>query len=119
LILALASCSVGTQETDEAVPTSLAFQTLPTTTTTLLIDEDPNVSLTEDDEALVRFEAAWVCELQRRTFSDPTAIKQALDDKLIDTGLSSDAYTEFRQRVNTDQGLRESILFEYQETCRT
>lgn len=115
----LSSCTTSGANERAATPTSLPLITTQTSTTTLLISEDPNIDLSEDDSVLVSFEAAWVCELQRRTFSDPGAIDAALEEKLIDSGITPDAYAGFRQRVNENLDLREAILFQYQETCRT
>jgi hypothetical protein len=103
----------------ETSVTNLAFvdPATPTTSTTL-IAAAPDVVLSESDAEYVRFEATWVCEVQRRTFPTQDAQAQALLDKLADFGLNSDDYHAFRARVNQDQGLRDSILFTYQETCR-
>lgn len=117
--LVLASCGTSGANEDASTPTSLPYVTTSTSTTTLLISEDPHIDLGEEDSVLVSFEAAWVCELQRRTFTDPGAIDAALDDKLIDSGIAPDSYAEFRQRVNERLDLREAILYRYQETCRT
>ncbi len=82
----------------------------------LLIDEPPATTLAVDGP-LIRFEAMWVCELQRRTFTTPDAVDQALEEALDEAGLKQADYETFRARVNVEQELRDSILFAYQETC--
>lgn len=116
--LALGACSNGDDTTPDLAFADSTTSTVFGTTTTLLIAEKPDVSLPEGEEAFVRFEAAWVCELQRRTFPTPEALQLALDQKLVDTGLTREDYDQFRSDVNNSQDLRDSILFEYQETCR-
>ena len=113
------SCSPAETAQPDQSPPVLPFEPIPTTTTTLLIDGRPDIELSAADTALVRFEAAWVCELQRRTFTDSSAIEDALEQKLVETGLTAGAYADFRIKVSDDRDLRRSILFEYQETCRT
>ncbi|MEZ5226856.1 MAG: hypothetical protein R2710_09305 [Acidimicrobiales bacterium] len=101
--------------------TNLAFvddEFAAATTSTTLIAAAPDVLLSEADGAMVRFEATWICELQRRTFQTQDGREEALREKLTDSGLTEDEYHEFRARVNSDQDLRDSILYSYQETCR-
>ncbi len=117
--LMLGACGTGS---DEAAP-DLAFAdstelTTFGTTTTLLIAERPDVDLPDDEVTFVKFEATWVCELQRRTFPTPEALQVALDEQLSATGLTRADYDTFRSAVNNSQDLRDSILFEYQETCQ-
>lgn len=106
---------------ESAAGETLAFvgegtNTSPTSTT--LIAAAPDVRLSAADTAFVRFEAAWICELQRRTFASQDGRELAMVEKLGDFGLDPAGYQEFRSRVNEDQELRDSILFGYQETCR-
>ncbi len=106
---------------DTTAVTNLAFvdESVGTaTTSTTLIAAAPDVRLSEADTALVRFEASWICEVQRRTFPTQEGRQQALEQKLVDSGMTLADYEAFRARVNEDRGLRDSILFTYQETCR-
>lgn len=79
----------------------------------------PQSSLVGDDATLTRFEAEWVCELQRRTFTTPDAIEAALEKNLAEVGLTRDQYDDFRERVNIEQDLRDAVLFAYQEICQS
>ena len=106
---------------DTTAVTNLAFvdESVGTaTTSTTLIAAAPDVRLSEADTALVRFEASWICEVQRRTFPTQEGRQEALEQKLTDSGMTLEDYEAFRARVNDDRGLRDSILFTYQETCR-
>ncbi len=95
----------------------LAYSELSTTSTTLLIDKEPTAELSDVDTELVVFEAAWVCELQRRTFESPAAMDEALTENLVNNGLDRAGYDTFRGRVNGEKDLRDWILFEYQTSC--
>ena len=116
----VAACSGG--ETVDSAPVSdLAFadgEGGRTTTTSLLIDGAPDVSLEQREIELVLFEASWVCELQRRTFTSPDAMQAALEEKLDAAGVDRSVYDQFRTDVSNSQDLRDSILFAYQESCR-
>lgn len=87
-------------------------------TTSTLIAAAPDVRLSAADSELVRFEAQWVCEVQRRTFQTPSGRDDALLENLGQAGITEAEYLTFRERVNTDRDLRDSILYSYQETCR-
>lgn len=120
LLAALTIAGCGSDQAADDPDLAFSDQTTTSfgTTTTLLIEAKPNVSLNDSDTSFVAFEASWVCELQRRTFPTPDALQQALSDKLEGSGLSRPEYETFRQSVNNNQDLRDSILFAYQETCR-
>ena len=116
--LLLGSCtsspSTTTPSDEESSPANdLAFRD---GTDQPLIDEPPATTL-DADAPLIRFEAMWLCELQRRTFTTPDAVEQALQDALDETELDRVQYDTFRHRVNVEQELRDSVLFAYQETC--
>ena len=118
--LLLAACG-GDGSVDSAPVGDLAFADGDggqSTTTSLLIDGAPDVSLEQQEIELVLFEASWVCELQRRTFTSPAAMQEALEEKLADSGVDRAVYEQFRTEVNNSQDLRDSILFAYQESCR-
>lgn len=115
-ILVLSSC--GSDETSApTAPEDLAFAESDGTVLDL-IDSEPDVDLSSEEIDLVEFEASWVCELQRRTFTSQEAIDEALDEKLTGLGIDRAAYDGFRAEVNDSQDLRDSILFSYQENCR-
>lgn len=116
LTCALALSACGSETADgAAAPDDLAYTE---STETTLIDAEPVVDLSPEDVDLVRFEATWVCELQRRTFPSQEAIDEALDENLAGLGIDRAAYDAFRAEVNQSQDLRDSILFSYQENCR-
>lgn len=121
--LAFSGCS-GSDDSaasgDDAA-TDLAFideQLVQDETTSTLIAAAPDVRLSEADSELVRFEAHWVCEVQRRTFQTPEGRDEALLENLGEAGISEADYLAFRERVNLERDLRDSILYSYQETCR-
>lgn len=116
--LLLAACTSTTATTappEEDTPpaTDLAFSD---DSDQLLIDEPPSTTLAVD-APLVLFEAVWLCELQRRTFTTPDAVNSALNQALDEADLDQAEYEAFRERVNVEQELRDSVLFAYQETC--
>lgn len=104
-----------TPASDEDPPpaTDLAFTNDPDQP---LIDEAPVTTL-DENATLIRFEATWLCELQRRTFPTPDAVETALSEALAEAALSQDDYDRFRHRVNVEQELRDAVLFAYQEIC--
>ncbi len=121
--LLFASCggSDGLADDGTSGVTNLAFvddEFATATSSTTLIAAAPDVLLSDADSEMVRFEATWICELQRRTFQTQSGREEALQEKLVDSGLSVEDYLAFRARVNADQDLRDSILYSYQETCR-
>ncbi|MGH1504892.1 MAG: hypothetical protein ACRBI6_15150 [Acidimicrobiales bacterium] len=121
--IALSTVACGESATSEGAPSpeQLAYEELVaenTTTTTLLIEGEPETPLADEQDLLVHFEADWVCELQRRTFDSPAAMSQTLEEKLAANGLSLADYQTFRGEVSNSQELRDWILFVYQESCR-
>lgn len=121
--LALSGCSANDESaaTSDDAATDLAFvdeQLVLDNTTSTLIAAAPDVRLSEADSQLVRFEAQWVCEVQRRTFQTPNGRDEALLENLGEAGISEADYLAFRERVNLERDLRDSILYSYQETCR-
>lgn len=113
--VALASCSSGPAETipfAESAPAPLA---------------DPDPVVVPDEQGVVdvvgagdviAFQADWMCELQRRNFTDLAAADTALLEALADTGLSRPDYDEFLMDMADSQELRDEVLSLFQQRCR-
>ncbi len=115
-VLLLSACG------DPAPPPELPFADSPTTTATTEAvaetTEPPSDPIVAENGDLVAFQARWVCELQRRTFSDLSDLDIALDEALTETGLSRPAYDEFTATMADSQALRDEVLKLYGERCR-
>jgi hypothetical protein len=87
-------------------------------TPTTLIASAPSVNFSALETDLIGFQAAWVCEFQRRTFADPSDVAAALDASLADAEISRAAYDEFLDQLDESQDLRSAVLFDYQGSCK-
>lgn len=85
---------------------------------TTLIASAPTMSFSASDRDLIGFQSAWVCEFQRRTFTDPSDAAAALTASLAEAEISRTAYDEFLERLDESQDLRSAVLFDYQESCK-
>ncbi len=116
--MATASCG-GVEETTEPGP-DLAFvqeSVEDATTTPTLVPQDLIFELDAEEEVLVAFEAAWVCDVQSQTFDSNGAISNALEDRLAEAGIDEQTYGEFRESINQDENLRTAIMASYQVNC--
>lgn len=95
-------------------PTTLAFAASKST----LIAGPPDVVFSGTDVDLIIFQSAWVCEFQRRTFSDQDAGDAALAEALEGAEITLESYEDFLLRMSEDQALRDAVLYRYQESCR-
>ncbi|MFW2381351.1 MAG: hypothetical protein ACN4GZ_06285 [Acidimicrobiales bacterium] len=95
---------------DESVP-----EVAPTVPDTLIAE--PEVTLEPAIEELVIVHAAWLCELQRRTFTDPGDIEPAQEEHLARSGTSAEDYRRFLSDLAARQDFRDAVLFEYQSSC--
>lgn len=112
-VLTLSACA------EQAPPPELPFADSSTTTVAVADSSEPaGEPIVTENEDLIAFQARWVCELQRRTFSDLSGMDSALDDALADTGLSRPAYDEFTATMADSQALRDEVLRLYSERCR-
>ena len=69
------------------------------------------------DDAAVRFEAHWQCEVQRQAFDDLGALDETLGVRLGDAGLSRSDYEAFKVRLDESRSLREQVAEEYDAFC--
>lgn len=119
LVLLISACGGISQSdsatTDDTTP-DLAFSDDVHTSATL-VEPDRSFDLSEQDQALVAFEAEWVCLFQRQTFDSDSAITEALDLRLAEAGIDEQAYGEFRQAINQNEELRAAIMQNYQTSC--
>ena len=92
--------------TTEAEPDALA-----------LVSQDPLVGIDDGDLVLVELEATWMCEAQRRTSPDASAVDRARERALADAGVPPDAYTAFRLALDERIELREAVLARFLEIC--
>ncbi len=74
--------------------------------------------LIEANYDLVLFRARWVCELQRRTFTELADMDTALNEALAETNLTRDDYEAFLQELAESQALRDGVLTLYEERCQ-
>lgn len=83
--------------------------------TTLI--ERPSITFDSAETDLISFQASWLCEFQRRTFSSPTGGVEALAVQLERSGVARKDYEAFLLRLSNSQDLRDAVLFSYQENC--
>lgn len=120
LTLLISACG-GTSQADGAATNDttpdLAFSDDAQASVTL-VEPDRSFDLSEEDQALVSFEADWVCLVQQQTFDSDSAITEALEGRLAEADISEQVYGDFRQAINQNQELRAAIMQDYQSNCR-
>lgn len=113
IALLVTSCSGSSDsEGTESAP-NLAFAE----TTTGSTNAPRDFGFDEPTQLLVEFEAEWACDVQHRTFDSTNEISRALEDRLAELGVNDDTYGEFRERLATEEVVREAILDHYAATC--
>ena len=89
---------------DDDPPPELAF-----------FDAEPIVEGRDRD--LVQFDASWLCEIDRRTFSTLNERDGALAVALADAEIEPEEYLDFKARLSGDRELRNAVLYHYQDRC--
>lgn len=77
----------------------------------------PAVALDAEDAELVAVEAQWLCDIQRRSFTDLADLEVARASLLANSGVSDDRYEAFQARLETSTDLRLAVLAAFQGTC--
>ncbi len=118
LVVTTASCG-GAEEATEPGPDLAYIQESgeEATTAPTFVQQDLLLDLSDEEETLVAFEAAWVCAVQSQTFDTNGAISNALEDRLAEAGIDEQTYGEFRQSLNQNENLRVAIMAIYQADC--
>jgi len=75
--------------------------------------------LSGEDEQLVALEARWLCDVQRRAFSELSDLDIARASLLSNSGVEADAYQAFQARLESDTTLRLAVLAAFQSACQT
>ncbi|MFP3915462.1 MAG: hypothetical protein ACLFWM_11350 [Actinomycetota bacterium] len=101
-------------------PTStVASSTTTTTTTTTSATEEtaPTPGDGPPPGSLTEFEALWLCERSRHTYTDLSEIDRHRSDLLSEAGLSQDDYQAFRASLDDDPAARAEVMEAYLEVC--
>ncbi len=69
------------------------------------------------DQALVRFEAQWLCDVQRHTYPNLDHMDAARSELMTTFGLTAAAYDDFKARLGAEPGLRNHVRAAYDSTC--
>lgn len=81
----------------------------------VLAPEDGATS--EENQRLISFHADWLCELQRRTFTDLEDADEALTVALVDANITTSDYEMFTKEALPTQAVRDAVRYAYQEEC--
>ena len=73
--------------------------------------------MTDMQDAMTTFEAALICDRGNKSFESAAAIEEARDALLADHGLTVAEYLRFRGELEADRGLRDMVIYKYQEGC--
>lgn len=69
------------------------------------------------DEALVALEAQWLCDLQRRSFTELADLETARSRLLSNSGVTRQEYSAFQDQLAADTNLRLAVLHTFQTNC--
>jgi hypothetical protein len=73
--------------------------------------------LSAEDQALVRFESTWQCDVARYTYPDFDSIEAARMGLLADMGVADGAYSEFKKQLDTDAVMRRHVANVFSTDC--
>ncbi len=94
--------TVGALPTIEGTPVTLA---------TVRVEPAP------EDEMLVALEARWLCDVQRRAFSDLSDLDDARSALLANSDVDAADYEAFQVRLESEMELRMAVLTTFQADC--
>jgi hypothetical protein len=66
---------------------------------------------------LVALEAQWLCDVQRRSFTELADLEVARSSLLANSGVSVDDYEAFHDRLAANTDLRLAVLQTFQSNC--
>ena len=69
------------------------------------------------DQALVTFEAQWLCDVQRHSYTDLSDMDAARAELMTAYGVAATGYDEFKARLEADPTLRSHVSAAYESTC--
>jgi len=78
----------------------------------------PDISaLSSTDQALVRFEAQWLCDVQRHAYSDLSDMDAARSQLMNGFGVAPATYDDFKLQLESDGELRGHVSDAYMFNC--
>lgn len=99
-------------------------QSAPTTATSVPAIEGTPVTLATvrvepapEDEMLVALEARWLCDVQRRAFTDLSDLDDARSALLANSDVDVADYEAFQVRLESEMELRMAVLTTFQADC--
>ena len=69
------------------------------------------------DQALVRFESTWQCDVARYAYVDFDSIEAARHALMSEMGVADDAYSDFKKQLDTDGVMRGHVADAYTNEC--
>lgn len=69
------------------------------------------------DHALVRFEAQWLCDVQRHTYPTLDQMDAARAELMTSFRVTAAAHDDFKGRLGADAGLRAQVRAAYDSAC--